>query len=119
MQKIVIVAGVAGGLELATSLGKKLGKKNNALITLLDKNRTHLWKPLLHEVAAGPLDRDAKKIKLAKLVDNNGIEIIAESELDYDILVMALNTKGVSDHCIFLDNPQKAKRFHHEIPTTW
>ena len=53
MMNIVVVGGGAGGLELATSLGRKLGKKNKARITLVDRNRTHLWKPLLHEVATG------------------------------------------------------------------
>jgi len=148
MKKIVIVGGGAGGLELATELGNKLGRKGKAHVTLVDKNRTHLWKPLLHEVAAGSLDhgidslsyrahaknhffnfklaalmdidRDNKIIKLDKLIDTDGTEILPESELSYDILVMALgsvsndfNTKGVSDHCIFLDSPQQAKKFHH------
>ena len=148
MKKIVVVGGGAGGLELATELGNKLGRKGKAHITLVDKNRTHLWKPLLHEVAAGSLDhgidslsyrahaknhhfnfklaalndidRDNKIIKLDKLVDDDGTEILPASELGYDILVMALgsvsndfNTKGVSDHCIFLDSPQQAKKFHH------
>jgi len=150
MKKIVIVGGGAGGLELATTLGNKLGRKGKAQITLVDKNRTHLWKPLLHEVAAGSLDdgidalsyrahaknhafnfklaalsdidRVNKIIKLDKLVDTDGTEILPESELSYDILVMALgsvsndfNTKGVSEHCIFLDSPQQAKRFHHQM----
>ncbi|MBU2925719.1 NAD(P)/FAD-dependent oxidoreductase [Colwellia sp. 4_MG-2023] len=148
MYKIVIVGGGAGGLELATKLGNKLGRKGKAHITLVDKNHTHLWKPLLHEVAAGSLDdgidalsyrvhakshgfnfklaalkdidRAAKIIQLDKIIDPDGTEILPESTLDYDILVMALgsvtndfNTKGVSDNCIFLDNPQQAKRFHH------
>ena len=52
MTKIVVVGGGAGGLELATQLGRKLGKKGKAQVTLVDRNRTHLWKPLLHEVAA-------------------------------------------------------------------
>src|SRR5262249_155852 len=37
-------------------LGKKLGKKNKAIITLVDSSPTHLWKPLLHEIAAGTLN---------------------------------------------------------------
>ena len=39
MMNIVVVGGGAGGLELATSLGRKLGK-NKARITLVDRNRT-------------------------------------------------------------------------------
>lgn len=148
MFKILIVGGGAGGLELATSLGDKLGKKQKAQITLVDKNRTHLWKPLLHEVAAGSLDdgidalsyrvhatnhhfnfrlgtldnidRENKNIHLAPLNDHDGTKILPETELSYDVLVMALgsvsndfNTKGVAEHCIFLDSPQQAKKFHH------
>src|SRR5690554_8040018 len=56
MQHIVIVGGGAGGLELATRLGRKLGKKGKAQIDLIDTNRIHLWKPLLHEIATGALD---------------------------------------------------------------
>ena len=56
LHRIVIVGGGAGGLELAARLGKKLGKKKKAEITLVDATLTHLWKPLLHEVAAGTLN---------------------------------------------------------------
>lgn len=150
MCKVVIVGGGAGGLELATELGNKLGRKNRANITLVDKNRTHLWKPLLHEVAAGSLDdgidalsyrvhaknhgfnfklgelanidRENKIIHLARLMDQDGTQILPESEVSYDILVMAIGsvsndfkTKGVSEHCIFLDSPQQAKKFHHRM----
>lgn len=42
-----------------------------------------------------------------------------ERKIAYDTLVMALgstsndfNTPGVKEHCIFLDNPHQARRFH-------
>ncbi|QIO09392.1 NAD(P)/FAD-dependent oxidoreductase [Acinetobacter lanii] len=53
---IVIVGGGAGGLELATQLGNSLGKAKKAKITLVDQRLTHIWKPLLHEIAAGTLN---------------------------------------------------------------
>src|SRR5690554_6431932 len=56
LHHIVIVGGGAGGLELATRLGRTLGKRKRAHITLVDANLTHIWKPLLHEVAAGSLN---------------------------------------------------------------
>ena len=120
MTKIVVVGGGAGGLELATKLGRKLGKRGKAQITLVDRNRTHLWKPLLHEVAAGSLDagidalsyqsharnhgfefqlgtltgirRDAKRIVLAPITGEKGEEVLAKRELEYDYLVMALGS---------------------------
>ena len=56
--RIVIVGGGAGGLPLAVQLGDKLGRRGRAEITLVDRYETHLWKPLLHEVAAGRMDAD-------------------------------------------------------------
>lgn len=118
--KVVIVGGGAGGLELATSLGKKLGRKGKAEILLLDRNPIHIWKPLLHEVASGSLDaevdavsyrahayvhgfhfklgslcgvdRERKVIKLEALLDNEGEEILPPREESYDYLVMAIGS---------------------------
>jgi hypothetical protein len=58
LHEIVIVGGGAAGLELATGLGNTLARRKRARITLVDKARAHLWKPLLHSVAAGSLDFD-------------------------------------------------------------
>lgn len=150
MKKIVIVGGGAGGLELATQLGHKLGRRNKAEITLVDRNHSHLWKPLLHEVATGSLDegidalsylaharnhhfqfqlgtvtdlnRETRQLHLAEIRDAQGELLVPERELAYDTLVMALGstsndfgTPGVKDHCIFLDNPHQARRFHNEM----
>ena len=148
--RIIIVGGGAGGLELATQLGRKLGKSGRAAITLVDRNPTHIWKPLLHEVATGTLDvdidqvtyrahasahhfefqlgtfigldRDSREIRLAPLTDESGDEVLAERRLAYDYLVLAIgsvsnhfNTPGVAEHCIFLDSPTQAQRFHRRL----
>ncbi len=57
--RIVVVGGGAGGLPLATRLGNRYGRKGGVLVTLVDRYATHVWKPLLHEVAAGRMDADA------------------------------------------------------------
>jgi NADH dehydrogenase FAD-containing subunit len=49
--QIVVVGGGAGGLELVRRLGARLGRKDFDII-LVERNHTHVWKPLLHEVAA-------------------------------------------------------------------
>jgi len=56
LHHIVIVGGGAAGLELATKLGDRLGRREKAEITLIERARTHIWKPHLHEVAAGTMD---------------------------------------------------------------
>ena len=148
--RIVIIGGGAGGLELATRLGNKLGRKGQADITLVDKNHTHIWKPLLHEVATGTLDveidqlsyrahaaahqfdfqlgsvcglkRQQQKVIIAPVYAEDGEEVLAARELDYDYLVLALgsvsnhfNTPGVAEHCIFLDSPAQAQRFNRHL----
>lgn len=118
--RIVIVGGGAGGLELATRLGKSLGKRKQAEITLVDTNLTHIWKPLLHEVAAGSLnssedelnyvaqakwnhfnfqlgrmsglDREGKQIQLAATLDEEGRELLPARTLGYDTLVIAVGS---------------------------
>ncbi|MFM2580151.1 NAD(P)/FAD-dependent oxidoreductase [Vibrio fortis] len=120
MTKIIVVGGGAGGLELATKLGRTLGRKKRATITLVDRKASHLWKPLLHEVATGSLDegvdalsyrahaknhyfdfqmgslndidRERKVIALSELRDENGELLMPSRELEYDILVMAIGS---------------------------
>ena len=60
--KIVIVGGGAGGLEFVTKLGRNYRRNPNVEILLIDPYRTHIWKPLLHEVAVGSLDANLDEI---------------------------------------------------------
>ncbi|KVD52856.1 pyridine nucleotide-disulfide oxidoreductase [Burkholderia ubonensis] len=124
MHRIIIVGGGAGGLELATRLGDRYGARGNrpaqALVTLVDRYPTHIWKPLLHEVAAGSmdpftqeleyaaqarwhgfefqqgelvgLDRATKRITLSPVNDSDGAELLPQRALDYDTLVIAIGS---------------------------
>jgi NADH dehydrogenase len=74
--RIVIVGGGAGGLELATKLGNTLGKARRARVTLVDGNLTHIWKPLLHEVAAGSLDAATDELSYAAQAKWNHFDFI-------------------------------------------
>ena len=117
--QIVIVGGGAGGLELARKLGAKYGRKRHDII-LVEKSRTHIWKPLLHEVAAGALDanldevgyrshgsrwgyrffwgalegidRDNRQVIIAPLLDEDGAEVIGRQTIRYDYLVVAIGS---------------------------
>ena len=60
--RIVIVGGGAGGLELATRLGRRHGRRGTVEVVLVDRTRTHMWKPLLHAVAAGSLNIHEEQI---------------------------------------------------------
>src|ERR1700686_3810097 len=120
LRQIVVVGGGAAGLELATRLGARLGRRGLARITLVDCARTHLWKPMLHSVAAGSLDpgeyevnylaqahwhgfryrfgelagldRTAKQVRLAAMFDDEGRQIPPPRSVRYDTLVIAIGS---------------------------
>jgi NADH:quinone reductase (non-electrogenic) len=122
LHHIIIVGGGAGGLELATRLGDKLGKKGKAKVSLVEKARTHIWKPLLHEIAAGSMDvgrhalayqaqgywhgfqfrygemtgidREKQIVYLAATYDEEGREITPVRSFKYDTLVIAIGCVG-------------------------
>lgn len=71
--KIVIVGGGAGGLELACKLGRKLGPGDVALV---DSQLYHIWKPSLHEVAAGTLDIHREGLSYQMLAHDNGFTFV-------------------------------------------
>ncbi|WP_199055150.1 NAD(P)/FAD-dependent oxidoreductase [Aquitalea sp. ASV15] len=118
---IVIVGGGAGGLELATRLGRTLGKRQAARIMLIDSAPAHIWKPLLHEVVSGALntgmdevnyfahgyrngyvfeygrmqalDQQRRCVQLAAVLDEAGKLLSAEREVHYDYLVLAVGAE--------------------------
>jgi len=120
LRQIVVVGGGAAGLELATRLGDRLGRRRLASITLVDCARTHLWKPMLHSVAAGSLDpgeyevnylaqahwhgfryrfgelagldRTAKQVRLAAMFDDEKRQITPPRSVRYDTLVIAIGS---------------------------
>jgi NADH dehydrogenase len=120
LHRILVVGGGAAGLELVTRLGDRLGRRSRASITLVECARTHLWKPLLHAVAAGSLDpgeyevnylaqahwhgfryrygemigldRATKKVHLAATFDEEGRQISPPRSIGYDTLVIAVGS---------------------------
>ena len=119
-EQIVIVGGGAGGLELATRLGDKLGRRGRAHVTLIDHARSHVWKPKLHEIAAGSMDvgvhevsyraqahwhgfsfrigqltgidRTRREVHVAPFVDEDGVEVTPARSFGYDTLVIAIGS---------------------------
>lgn len=118
--RIIVVGGGAGGLELVTKLGRKYKKRDDIEVMLVDKNYTHIWKPLLHEVAAGTLnsnddelsylaqahwnhfefrlgelsalDRTNKTITVAAIHEDNGEQYLPERTIRFDFLVLAVGS---------------------------
>ncbi|HEX4596714.1 MAG TPA: NAD(P)/FAD-dependent oxidoreductase [Burkholderiaceae bacterium] len=117
---MVVVGGGAGGLELITRLGERLGRRGRARLTLIEKTRAHFWKPHLHEIAAGSmdlgsyetnylaqahwhgfryrigemkgLDRERRLVHVGPFIDEDGDEVTPARAIEYDTLVIAVGS---------------------------
>ncbi|MEL7536264.1 MAG: NAD(P)/FAD-dependent oxidoreductase [Pseudomonadota bacterium] len=119
MERIIVLGGGAGGLELAVKLGRKLRRARDVEVVLVDKNPTHIWKPLFHEVATGSLnsyhdeasyqmlarkhkfkfklgrathiDLDTKRIELAP-IEADGAEMVPTRHIGFDQLIVCVGS---------------------------
>jgi NADH:quinone reductase (non-electrogenic) len=120
LHEVVVVGGGAGGLELVTRLGDRLGRRGRARVTLIEKMRAHFWKPHLHEIAAGSMDLDSyetdylaqshwhgfryqvgemtgldrarRLVHVAPVIDEDGDEVTPARAVEYDTLVIAVGS---------------------------
>lgn len=142
--RIAILGGGVAGLHVASRLASRFR------VTLIDREPAHVWKPMLHRIAAGTravlppqtsyvaqarergfvfvpgtvtgIDRGARQVQIAPLVDGTLGEVVGARVLDYDTLVLALGsladrfrTPGVVEHCRTIDSRAQAMAFSHEM----
>lgn len=121
--RVVIVGGGVAGLEIATALGKQR-LPHNASVTLVDADSAHVWKPMLHTIAAGTrdlaqqqttylaqatdahfafqpgamsgLDRARQEIILNPIITDDGRELVPARRIGYDKLIIAIGS-GAND----------------------
>ncbi len=122
-QRIVIVGGGVGGLEVASTLGRRWRRRaDRPAITLVDRDSAHVWKPMLHTIAAGTrdisqqqttylaqardagftyqpgelcgLDRGAREILLAAQHAPDGRLLLPPRRIGYDLLVLAIGSQA-------------------------
>lgn len=111
---VVILGGGAGGLELAV----RLAKAGHHEVLLIDEDETHVWKPRLHELAAGmrrghvseleytglaqywgfafergtlqDIDPSAARLTLTPIESPDGYTVVPGRQIAYRALVLAL-----------------------------
>ncbi|QER40223.1 NAD(P)/FAD-dependent oxidoreductase [Acinetobacter suaedae] len=84
MHRIIVVGGGAGGLELMTKLADTFHKSKEVSLLLVDKNLTHVWKPLLHEVASSTLNINDNEVNYIMHSYEHGYNFTQGSLADID-----------------------------------
>jgi len=120
IQNIIIVGGGAGGLELVVKLARKFKRNRAVNIILIDCNPTHIWKPLLHEVATGTLnsnfdetsylmlakkyqfsfvlgrvgavDQSTQTLQIDAITDENAQTLVSGRQIEYTHLVISVGS---------------------------
>lgn len=127
LHRVVVVGGGVAGMEIATALGRRFlseRQRHGAApsVTLVDHDTAHVWKPMLHTIAAGTsdisqqqtpylaqahaagfafqmgefaeLDRTARELRLLPLRDHSGRVVIPERRVQYDTLIVAVGSRA-------------------------
>ena len=117
---IVIVGGGVAGIHLATKLGRAVRSRPDVSVKLVDATLTHVWKPSLHEFAAGSrgigddevsflshsmrnnyefrlgyfagVDTEKQAVTLDPVTDDVGKPIAPRRTLSYDTFVLAIGS---------------------------
>lgn len=117
--RVVIIGGGVAGLDVATVLGRRRG----FTVSVIDEAPTHVWKPMLHSIAAGSqdaamvgapyvanarrhgfayvpgracaIDADARQVTVAA-VERHGVAMLPERTIAYDTLVLAVGSVAAS-----------------------
>lgn len=122
VHQLIVAGGGVAGLDLATHLAGRRTTGGRLQVTLVDQEVAHVWKPMLHTIAAGTrevrqqqtaylaqarehgfrfapgrlagIDREAKMVRLAPWPDAHGEELLPERAIRYDTLVLALGSRA-------------------------
>lgn len=113
---IVIVGGGAGGLELASRLGRRLGGRHGKRrVLLIDRSSFHIWKPTLHEVAAGTLDVHQEGISYSILGRSNGFNFLLGELETFDPTAKRLTLKAITGDDGQVLAPERAISFTYGV----
>jgi NADH:ubiquinone reductase (H+-translocating) len=122
MHRIVVVGGGIAGIVTATHLSRALRRSELVDVLLIDHNRAHIWKPMLHTFAAGTanytnenisfishaklngfkywpgelrgLDRSGKAVDLGPVPLPDPKETLAGRSIPYDTLILAVGSRA-------------------------
>jgi len=89
-KNIVVLGGGYAGVLTAKKLEKRLKKRDDVNIVLIDKNPFHTMLTELHEVAAGRVEDEAIKIDLKKIFAKRKVNVVLDNieKIDFEKKVL-------------------------------
>lgn len=136
--KIIVMGAGYGGILTAKKLARRLGKREEVSITLIDRNTYHTMLTELHEVAAGRVPEQSVRINLSTVFAGRAVELVQDEILSvdlasrtlasgkavypYDYLILGTGSKptffgvrGAAEHCFQLWSYEDAVRLKAHI----
>jgi NADH:ubiquinone reductase (H+-translocating) len=74
VHRIVVVGCGIAGIVIATHLSRRLTRSKTADVLLIDHNRAHVWKPMLHTFAAGTANYANENVSFVSQAKRSGFK---------------------------------------------
>ncbi len=78
MTRVLVLGGGYGGVQAAKTLHRKLGKRRDVEITLIDRNPFHTLMTELHEVAGGRVEPESVQISFTKIFGGTSVRLVTD-----------------------------------------
>ena len=140
--RIVVLGGGYGGVQAAKLLNRRLGRRRDIEITLIDRNPYQTLMTELHEVACGRVEPESVIITYRKIFGATSVAVVADrvrtidfekrrllsdtAGYDYDYLVIGVGAEpedfglpGVRDHAFMLWSFDDAVTLRRHIEDTF
>jgi len=137
-KKIVIVGAGYGGLEAAKTLHKRLRKRDDVEITLIDQNSHHTLLTELHEVAGHRIEPNGVQVSIEHVLEYTKVKFVQDritgadlaskklysekAEYSFDYLILGFGSEpayygisGMQEHSFTLWSLEDAKKIHNHI----
>lgn len=93
MKRVVIVGGGYAGIEAGLTLHRRLRRRDNVEITLINQHPFHTLLTELHEVAGGRVGEDAVMVPLKHIFQYTQVKVVQDVVMEFDLAGKRVRSK--------------------------